>query len=74
MFTGMPGRVHGVYDFQKAVLPRTRKGLPNPLLMPPTIDSFYGLKSLLGSRELQAPGLWHMAWVGARDRRVPTRC
>ena len=72
MFTGMPGRVHGVYDFQKAVLPRTRKGLPNPLLMPPTIDSFYGLKSLLGSRELQAPGLWHMAWVGARDRRVPT--
>ncbi|MFT5288000.1 MAG: putative AlkP superfamily phosphohydrolase/phosphomutase [Planctomycetota bacterium] len=72
IFTGLPGRVHGVFDFQKAVLRNSGAGISNPLLMSPTIDSFYGLKMFLGNSVLQRFGLWDMAWVGARDRRVPT--
>jgi predicted AlkP superfamily phosphohydrolase/phosphomutase len=68
IYTGRSPRHHGVQHYEKMVLPRSGRSLPNPLFMKPSTASVYGLRYLL--RYLGWTGAWETDWIGSADRRV----
>jgi predicted AlkP superfamily phosphohydrolase/phosphomutase len=69
IFTGRSPQNHGIDGYRKLNLPVSRRSALDLLLIPPSIDSFYGISHLL--KRLPSAGLWWFSHAGSNDRKVP---
>ncbi|MEJ2582398.1 MAG: alkaline phosphatase family protein, partial [Acidobacteriota bacterium] len=69
IFTGRTPKNHGIDGYRKLNLPVSGRSALDLLLIPPSIDSFYGISHLL--ERLPSAGLWWFSHAGSNDRKAP---